>query len=1286
MYIINEMFYRKKGMQSISLYILLFFFTLKLSSQNKPILPTAQIQGGFIENKGQFKDEEQHMRSDVLFYTRCNSQGVFFKKDGIMYSLSKREKHSDDNPKSRNNNTACYRMDMNFQNINPTVTFEKNKILPQQLNYYVGKDEAINNVKQYAELVYKNIYPNIDVAFTNEKNGLKYDIVIFPGGNPSDISIKYTGATNLSLDNGILKIETALGTIEEFIPRIYQNINGKSTTVDGQYRITNQEVSFVIGHYNPNYTLVIDPFITLFGGNQMDVAGDIAVDSLSNTIVMIGSTLSMNLPVTPGVFQTSKSSTADWDACVAKFDVNGSFQWATFYGGVVDDDFGNGVAVDYNGDIICVGTARSTDFPVTPGATQTLHAGTGADDIYVFKLTSAGAQVWSTYYGGTGNESPNCVQVFPNNDIVFAGSSTSVDYPTTAGAYQTNRVAGNDVVISKFNSAGVPIWSTYYGGSSAEDAASVAINKNNELIVSGYTRSADFPITPGVFQTSLNNLSDAFIIKLDNGGNPLWGTFIGGSDNDQSYGVDTDNNNNIVACGTTLSADFPVTPGAHQTNYGGTGPNTHGDAFVIKLDDTGNRVWSSYIGGTNDEEGYGVFIDASDNIYIALDTYGGDLAATACAYQTMKPGDEDGFFFKMDSGGKIACASYLGGPGHDEVCFDYIGGSKAILEYDGSIFIAGSGGFPNFPATPGAFQTAHGGTFYDLFLAEFCATGCGLNSPIYAVQLSANDSSVCVGDTISLSDLSVLCDTIGATWSWTFYGGTPSSSTNRNPQEIVYNTAGTYDIRLIVTTACGVDSIIKNNYITVNSLPTLMVSGSLSLCEGSATAVTAAGASQYTWSPATGISSTTGAVVSISSASNITFTLTGVDANGCMDTTSVTFSVVPTPTLTVSQPDTICNGSSLTLTASASGGTSPAYAWSPQSGLSSSTGVSVLATPTLSTTYTVVVTNGGNCSDTSFINVIVDSVPDITVTGVTTICSGDSSFLTATGAATYHWLPATGISSTTGSGVFVFPVSPVSYTVTGYAINGCFDTAIVNIFINAVPVANAGPDDTICVGQIATLNASGGAAYSWSTGSSGAVINVSPPVSASYSVTVFNGSCFDVDSVKVEVVPAPVADAGNNTFVQSGSSITLSGSGGGSYLWQPSTGLSCVTCQNPQASPTASTSYTLIVTDAQGCTSVDSVYVEIICSGFFVPNAFSPNADGQNDVFYVKANNCVKTFLFIIYDRWGEKVFETTDPTKGWDGTYKGEAINSAVFVYSLDAVTINDEVISKKGNITLIR
>jgi gliding motility-associated-like protein len=202
-------------------------------------------------------------------------------------------------------------------------------------------------------------------------------------------------------------------------------------------------------------------------------------------------------------------------------------------------------------------------------------------------------------------------------------------------------------------------------------------------------------------------------------------------------------------------------------------------------------------------------------------------------------------------------------------------------------------------------------------------------------------------------------------------------------------------------------------------------------------------------------------------------------------------------------------------------------------------------------------------------------------------------------------------------------------------------------------------------------------------------MNICYSVSGTYTTTlvVSDGTSFDTVTNVITVFVPPAANAGADISTESGSTITLNASGGGTYLWSPATGLSCTACQSPTLTPTASTVYIVTVTDANGCTDTDgiSIGIEMKCGNVFVPNAFSPNGDSENDVLYVYGD-CITSMEFNVFDRWGEKVFSTTERTIGWDGKYRGKELDTGAFVYYLKGTLQNGDEIDLKGNISLVK
>jgi gliding motility-associated-like protein len=512
-------------------------------------------------------------------------------------------------------------------------------------------------------------------------------------------------------------------------------------------------------------------------------------------------------------------------------------------------------------------------------------------------------------------------------------------------------------------------------------------------------------------------------------------------------------------------------------------------------------------------------------------------------------------------------------------------------------------------------------------------------------------SPVCEGDN------SVLTGTGGTGYNW-------STLETTNPITVSPLITTTY-------TVTGTDGTCSNTatfQVVVNIVPVASISGSASVCAGETTTLSATGGAgiyTYDWSTAEVTSD-----IDVSPATNTTYYVT-VSAGTCSDSASHTVAVTPLPVIGIAGTGAICNGDNSVLTAN--GGTG--YNWSTLETINP-----ITVNPTLTTTYTVTGTDG-TCSNTATFQVQVNSLPSIGISGITSVCEGDNTTLSGTGGTSYIWSTL----ETTNS-ILVTPLSTQTYSVTGT--DGiCSNTASVSVTVNTVPVASVSGDTTVCAGETTILTASGGSGYLWSNSATSASVSVLPLASQYYYVTVSNGSCSDTDSIFVTVNSLPLADAGNDTTVYSGTSANLSGSGGQFYLWSPSDGLSCTDCANPVATPDVTTLYTLVVTDANGCSSSDEVLVtvEYNCGEVFVPNAFSPNGDGFNDIFVVRGN-CIETITFRVYDRWGEKVFESQLPGEGWNGEYKGQSVNGGVFSYYYSGTLITGDTFTGKGNVTLMR
>ena len=361
--------------------------------------------------------------------------------------------------------------------------------------------------------------------------------------------------------------------------------------------------------------------------------------------------------------------------------------------------------------------------------------------------------------------------------------------------------------------------------------------------------------------------------------------------------------------------------------------------------------------------------------------------------------------------------------------------------------------------------------------------------------------------------------------------------------------------------------------------------------------------------------------------------------------------------------------------------------------INASTGTITLSSSSLGT-FTVTYTTTGACLGSTTATVTISNAPVATFSYAGPYCQNgtDPSPIFSSGgtAGVFSSTPGLVFVNANSGEIDLSASTAGAYTVTNTiaAIGGCPASSSTDLVqIIAIPILTV-TSDSICQGQTASLYASGASSYQWSTGDVTPGISVSPSTNTTYSVTGSNSGCISTAICNVIVSPVPIPIVSANVTITFGSSTLLFVSGGTNYLWTPSVGLSCTNCPNPIASPLITTTYCVKVINGGICR--DSAFVtvtvnEIKCDDIFVPNAFSPNGDDMNELECI-LGSCIAKMEFAIFDRWGEKVFESTDPANCWDGMYRGKPMNTAGFVYYLKATLITGEKISKKGNINLIR
>jgi hypothetical protein len=383
-------------------------------------------------------------------------------------------------------------------------------------------------------------------------------------------------------------------------------------------------------------------YSTYLGGGNTDQANGIAVDLAGNAYVT-GVTFSVDWPTTTGALDTTFNA-GGGDAFVAKLDATGSMLLYSTYLGGSGFDQGVGIAVNSAGNAYVTGLTGSSNFPTTAAAVDT--TANGNTDAFVAKLDSAGSVLlYSTYLGGSNADEGHGIALRADEAYV-TGVSASGDFPTTAGASDTTFNGGIvDAFVARLDSTGsILLYSTYLGGSGADQGHGIAVDPVGNAYVTGVTSSSDFPTTAGAFDTTFNGSFDAFVTKLDAAGSMLvYATYLGGSGFEQGFGIAVDAAGNAHVTGGTTSSNFPTSAGAVDATL--NGPS---DAFVTKLDPAASMLlYSTYLGGSGDDQGQGIAVDLAGNAHVTGGTNSGDFPTTAGVVDTTFNGSSDAFVVKI---------------------------------------------------------------------------------------------------------------------------------------------------------------------------------------------------------------------------------------------------------------------------------------------------------------------------------------------------------------------------------------------------------------------------------------------------------------------------------------------------------------------------------------------------------------------------------------------------------------------------------------------------------------
>ncbi len=579
-------------------------------------------------------------------------------------------------------------------------------------------------------------------------------------------------------------------------------------------------------------------------------------------------------------------------------------------------------------------------------------------------------------------------------------------------------------------------------------------------------------------------------------------------------------------------------------------------------------------------------------------------------------------------------------------------------------------------------------------------TGCryGYFSDFKSINVQASHAEVCLGDSVQLNAFG------GVIYQWTPVSGL----NNPNIPNPKVSPNVTTDYTVIVTSIDGCIDSAKVR-VTVKPLPGGTITGD-TICEGETGELlfqATAGTGPFSISFADPSSTYT---INNVVGNNVIYTAPTIpattdysllyieDITGCRyEPLSATTTIVvnPLPVIQVTDDATICEGSNISL--SANGGIS--YLWSPSVGLSSVVIPDPVANPSVTTKYYVIVTDINSCFATDSVEIVVNPAPDADAGSDTLICPSSSVMLqgASAGGTTFLWMPSVSLNDNTILNPVASPVSETLFYFTATDVSGCSKTDSVFVGIIPPPVFTVNNPLSVCLNEGVQLNASGGHLYVWDPPTfinNPTVANpvANPPSSINYSVNITDTICGNMANLSTSIIvfPQPVVQASKSNDIDcSNDRSQLTATGAVQYSWSPAGTLNNASIANPMAMPVTATHYTVTGTDANGCSNTASVMVNVDNTnqgGYLMPTAFTPNNDGLNDCYGIKYWGVVEKIDFSIFNRWGERVFHTSNSRQCWNGIYKGVLQDAGVYVYMIRAKTSCDANVFRKGTFVLIR
>lgn len=1155
--------------------------------------PVSKSAIHFFTNKGQWN-------TDAKFKANLPGGDMYIADYGLIYNyvnvddLNKAHDLVVEGKDADNYMINYHAYKVNFIGANKNITYKSENQSKEYYNFILGNDPSkwASYVYGYNVVTQENIYNKVDVKYSSKDAGsYKYDFIVKPGGNPSDITLGFDGVKPKINNKGELEIDLKFTKIIESAPYTYQIIDGKEVFVASKFKILDGVLKFDLPNgYNTNYDLIIDPSVVYatFSGAVANAhyAHSTTYDNQGNTYAcaLAGTA---NWPTTVGAYQLANASGNS--VGLHKYSSDGSqLIYGTYFGGASGSTLPHTARVNEDGEICLAGPTNSATVPML--ATSYDNTLTGTGDLYLAILSTDGATLLaSTYLGGTGNEGmmPGATTapsgnmsanlngldiVFDNNGDLWVGSSTtSTDFPVTPNALQATLSGSSDMVMVKLDKGLTTLmYSTYYGGSGYEGIHNVEMNQDgSKVYFAGHTNSPNFPVTAGVLGSTAFGGRDGAVVGLDNTTYArIAASYFGTAGEDEVTKLDFDCADNLYLCGRNSIGAYPV-----DANY----VNANGKVFVHKVNGSLNQSFKSgtYGAASGSQIPMGFMVDVCGNVFITMVSSSGiaglpvtpdaiDATPRSFYMIVLEPNLHDLYF-----------GTYYGSPSGDH---SHPGIHR--LDSEGFSYASVCGTNATFPTTPGSWSQTkmNGGTNDNIaFKFDFDAAAVkvrgespegGYNDATHAIRGCKSaylHYEMSPPDERKVVRLEILGDAVNGT-DYTFI----ADSLVFNPGD----TLKTIEIKALrVPQATGTRRVIINTFSTC-------------ACDGNADNI---------------VSSDTVLIID-----SVYVNMPRSFGYTC-PADSINIGVTIDPTLD--------------------------YTWEPRNLIDQYVGQGIKVAPTVTTQYTVTASQPG----------------------APTTCPSRSATYTA------YVEP---------NPIISFPVNPVTVCLV--------DSYALNVYVQP---GGQDYDYTWSPNTYISNPKDPNTKFAAPVGNYKMYVNVKTP----------RAGCSSDDTLDITVVPPFMFSQvkPEDTLIRLGETVQLDVIGDAvMWVWSPVDYIADPMVKNPLVKPDTSMRYRVVGWDKYGCT--DTAYANVRVehkSNIFIPNAFSPNGDGLNDIFKIQNITYERLQILRIVNRWGEVVFETQDPTKGWDGNIDGKPAPTDVYYYHITMTPpIGKDDIKITGDVTLTR